>query len=62
MSTPKTDLTEAEPKDIESCKKPRTVPVDFEENLDSHFDRKRLEIQERILRLKDEKEKASTQK
>lgn len=60
MSTPKTDLTEAEPKDIESSKKSRTVPINFEENFDSHFDRKRLEIQERILRLKDEKEKAST--
>lgn len=44
MSTPQTDLTDAEPKDMESTKRNRTVPIDFEENLDTHFDRKRVEI------------------
>ena len=43
-NNPPTELTEAEPKDLESSKKHRTIPIDFEENLDSHFERKRVEI------------------
>lgn len=62
INTPQTDLTDAEPKDMESAKRPRNMPIDFEENLDAHFDRKRVEIQERILRKKSEKERASQQK
>ena len=37
-------LASIEPKDLETRQKPRTQPVDFEENLDKHFDRKRIEI------------------
>ena len=55
-------MTDAEPKDMESAKKHRTVPIDFEENLDIHHDRKRVHIQEQILRRKSEKERASQQK
>lgn len=39
-----TDHTDAQPKDLESSKKVRTIPIDFEENLDLHFDRRRVEI------------------
>jgi len=39
-----TEHTEAEVRDWEALKKPRSVPVDFEENLDIHFDRKRVQI------------------
>ena len=56
-------MTEAaEPKDLESTKRHRAAPIDFEENLDKHFDSKRVEIKKRILRLKSEKERASQQK
>ena len=53
------DLTSAEPKDLESRQKPQTQPIDFDENLDFHFNKKRIEIQERILRCKNEKERMS---
>lgn len=35
--------------------------ADFEENLDIHFDRKRIELQAEILRKKEKKERASQQ-
>ena len=59
MGTSSTEATEAEPRDLESVKNQRNIPVDFEENLDKHFDKKRFEIQASILRRKTEKERAS---
>ena len=44
---------------MESVKRARTAPIDFEENFDKRFDLKRVEIKERILRLKAEKERAT---
>ena len=48
-------------KDTESVKVPKDGPIEFEENFDVHFDRKRIEIQERILRMKEKKEKSNMQ-
>ena len=46
-------------KDTETIKVQKDGPIDFEENFDVHFDRKRIEIQERILRQKEKKEKVN---
>lgn len=44
MGTSSTEATEAEPRDLESVKNQRNIAIDFEENLDKHFDTKRFEI------------------
>ena len=44
MGTSSTEATETEPKDLENAKNQRNFAIEFEENLDKHFDTKRFEI------------------
>ena len=54
-------MNDVEFKDTEPVKIAKDGPLEFEENFDTHFDRKRIEIQERILRMKEKKEKSNQQ-
>ena len=54
-------MNDVEFKDTESVKIVKDGPLEFEENFDTHFNRRRIEIQERILRMKEKKEKNNQQ-